>query len=167
MPNFPLAALVLMTLTLSTFVNVSYVTADTISESIKPVLFALDTGDGSAPELLSFDSSAEGDSQATCSMTPNGNGTQPIIELPPFEAKPEEVPSYTPDMASSPYPSQFSRTPPNSRFPERSNIPNYPDTPFVNDSDNPPITSAPEPATLLIVGLGVIALAGGVSRRKR
>ncbi|MDR3181756.1 MAG: PEP-CTERM sorting domain-containing protein [Planctomycetaceae bacterium] len=148
-----------------------------LAHDIKPVLFALDTGDGgSQPEMLNFDSNQENASQATCSTTPNNGtaGTPAIMELPPIQDPREAVPDYSPDITESPVSSQSDRRGTrgdSSRSPNNSNYPNVPYNPQYLPPDAPEtptapsITSTPEPATLLMVGLGMMMLAG--SRRRR
>ncbi|MDR3233551.1 MAG: PEP-CTERM sorting domain-containing protein [Planctomycetaceae bacterium] len=138
--------------------------AERMNESAKPLLFALDTGDGSAPNMLSFDSEPESNSQSTCSMTPNAPAQPVTLEVPqpvvPVNAEP-----YQPTMAA-PFAARFaphSDTPGNPRNPRYPGDPNDPPTVPPSPPEDPP-PQVPEPATLLIVGLG---LAGAALARRR
>jgi hypothetical protein len=137
-------------------------TADIRNESAKPLLFPVDTGDGSAPTELSFDDTSGEEAQTTCAMTPNGNSPNPLLEEPTAPPPaPENLTGYNPDVTVAP----LSALPPPVNRRGSSGRDYYPPPPGDEGLDPPPSPpTVPEPATMLIVGLGIL---GAASMRRR
>ena len=148
-------------------------TADVRNDSVKPLTFSVDSGDGFAgvPEI-SFDGNG-GDSeeaQTTCAMTPGGNMPGLLLEQ-PFTPPPNpERLTNAPDETLAPL-SSLNSAPPYSRggLPYNPNDPNDPGTPPPppDDPKEPSTPAVPEPATLVLVGLGIGVAAYGAGARRR
>jgi len=138
-------------------------------ESLRPLMFSVDVGDASItlPEFsfCSINDQSE-EAQATCMMTPGGNMPDVLMELPVVPIATPVSEGYTSAQAAI-TPVSMLRTPPYSE-------PRWPFTPPVtppitppDDPDDPPPPPpvVPEPATLVLIGLGI----GGalVARRQR
>lgn len=155
--------------------------AEIKNESMKPLMFSVDVGDGSVtlPDFTFCNVGSTGDegAQATCMMTPGGNMPNSLLELPvtpvPVAASAEDYTSA--QVAIAPVAQLNSIQPPvyGPRRPWLSN-PDDPSSPagpadltdpvIVDPADPSPVV-VPEPATLVIVGLGI----GGamIARRRR
>ena len=143
--------------------------ADFEHRSLQPVRFSFDSADGTIviPEFSFCDASRLGrpteDAQATCAMTPGGIASSVMMELPvplPAIVPRQEVVqpiAYSPGTLPGQRPFNEQRT---YRSPTTTSTP-----PPQPDDERPPIEAdVPEPATLLIVGLGVAGVA--MARRK-
>ena len=144
-------------------------TADIKSAAGSALTFPLDTGDGTAsmPDV-SFDTAGgEGgdESQTTCAMTPGGLSPNPALEQPVIP--PTDPDTFT-DTPLERHANDSLRSPPPNN--DRGRRPWYPptttDEPPPEEEEPPPLTAVPEPATLLIVGIGLGATAL-VARRRR
>jgi hypothetical protein len=134
-----------------TLLGVNLVLADISTDaSRKPLSFPLDIGDGSLnlPEV-SFDAAGDEEAQTTCAMTPGGPGGDFVLPLPPITVPRGE--RFRNPQWSSAGP-LGSLPPPPKDNPSRRRRPPTPPPP-------PPPPPVPEPATLLIVGLGIGAIA--------
>ncbi|MDR3183408.1 MAG: PEP-CTERM sorting domain-containing protein [Planctomycetaceae bacterium] len=137
--------------------------AESMSNSAKPMLFAVDTGDGTV-QTLSFDTPAENEAQATCNMTPNGAAEPVTLDVPEPQVPIRDIP-YQPSLSNPISARSAALNPPasgTSRDPR--NFPNGPGDPVPDDPDDPPSPSVPEPGTLLIISLGI---AGAALARRR
>jgi len=157
----------------------SVAVAEIRNESMQPLRFSVDTGDGSItlPDFIFCDVSSVGgeESQATCMMTPGGNMPNTLLELPVVpHPTPADAEDYTSaGEAIAPVAQINSPQPPAAYNPYN---PRRPGSPAPNDDSvedpadqiDPPPTEVvtPEPATLVIVGLGIV---GGaiIARRRR
>ena len=144
------------------FVHVA--TADVRNDSIKPLEFSVDAGDGSVGMAsIKFDAGGAGEeTQMTCAMTPGG----PMPNLMPEQpiTTPQEPEHLTSSPARALAPISSLQTPPPYNPPRYP--PDTPDPPPEDPDDPPPPPPplVPEPATLLLVGLGI---AGVAVARKR
>jgi len=144
-----------------------------IRSDLQPLKFSVDAGDGSIDiPQISFDSDdGNEETQQTCAMTPGGNMPGLLLEQ-PFVTPPDpERLTSSPEATLAPI-SALQTPPPYN--PPRGGYP--PDNPLTPDSpdvpvgppDNPdppdPPSVVPEPATLLLVGLGIAGAA--VARRR-
>ena len=141
------------------------VTADTVNESVQtPMTFSLDTGDGSSMPDLSFGTSGgagEDASQTTCAMTPGGASTNLMMDEPVIPpVNPEQLSEHSPQQTLAPLNSL--NNPPQQYNPRRPYNPQTP--PTTKEDEPPPETIVPEPATLLIMALGIGAAT--VARRR-
>ena len=126
----------------------------------KPMQFSLDIGDSSfdLPDI-SFDamSGVDGEeAQQTCAMTPGGVASM-ILELPPITMPRPEQWNNASRVALAPLgtlPSPPNDSPSRRRQPPRRST----------TTPTPPPILVPEPATLVIVGLGIGAVA--IARRR-
>jgi len=124
--------------------------------------FVRDVGDGSSLSPISFDTANNNEAQTTCAMTPGGPSLSQFLTEPiaPLQAA-EQLTQYE-DL--SPISSQGSP----SLDPER-NVPRVPPyrefPPPPEGDDPPPNVPTPEPATMLIVGLGIGGAAVAARRR--
>ena len=149
-------------------------TADINGSAGASLTFPLDIGDGTAsmPDVT-FDAGggAGGDeSQTTCAMTPGGPSTNPLLQEPVVPPTDPETLTSTPLERHA---NDSLRSPPPSNG-DRGRVPAYPpgtttppgeDPPGEDEPPPPPPTAVPEPATLVIVGLGLGAAL--VARRRR
>ena len=130
-----------------------------IRTEFKPLEFKVSTADGSVtlPDF-SFDKNSGGEaeeSQATCAMTPGGPSPGVMMELP-------IVPPVVPDRIEPVQDVTFSAgTLPSQR---RFNEQRFRETTTTTTREEIIITELPEPATLVIIGLGVTGVA--VARRR-
>jgi len=139
--------------------GVSVVMADGMrpNSAKEPLRFQLDIGDSSVnlPDI-SFDALGSTDTdeaQGTCAMTPGGRASNLMLALPPITVSSPEQLTNAPRAALAPL---GSFSPPRTDFrPQRSRRPWTPQ----RQIPPPPIILVPEPATLLIVGLGIGAVA--------
>ena len=143
------------------FLNVA--TAEIKNESMKPLTFPIDVGDGSSGmPPVSFDSmggAGNEEAQTTCAMTPGGTMPEMLLEEPVIPPPPsDEYFTNSPSVTLAPISSL--QTPP-PYDPRRNFYP--PDTPTPPTPPPPPVV--PEPATLLLVGLGIGAVALVTRRR--
>jgi hypothetical protein len=146
------------------FLNVA--PADIRNDSIQPLRFDVDAGDGSVSmPQITFDSGggATEEAQQTCAMTPGGNIPGLLSEqqfvTPP---NPEHM-THPPEVTLAPI-SALQTPPPYD--PRRGYPPTDPTTPEVpvDPEEPPPPPVVPEPTTLLLVGLGI---AGAAAARRR
>ena len=139
-----------------------------ITNELKPLEFSVSTEDGSVnlPDVRfdSVGSSGGGGALGTCMMTPGETMPIMLLELPtPRHATPERVtgvsdPGFSPVSWSSTPSASYNPYNPNNLY-----IPNSPNNPGVSNlpeqpptgSEQLPVVVVPEPATLLIVALGI------------
>ena len=138
--------------------------ADVRNDSIKPLEFTVDAGDGSVDmaSTINFDAGGAGEqAQKTCAMTPGGTMSNLIPDLPVTTPQESEHLTSSPTVTLAPISSLQTPPPYN---PPRYPPDTPPDTPEDPDPPPPPPPVVPEPATLLLVGIGV---AGVAVARKR
>ena len=135
--------------------------AEIRNEGLKALTFPVSTADGSIslPDASFGGGTGTGgeEAQATCMMTPGGTMPDLLFELPPLPPINRErtVDNYSTPIAAGVLPSQRRYDPRRPYNPRTPTIPEYPP---------PPEILVPEPATLVIVGLGITGMA--VVRRK-
>jgi len=148
--------------------GLNVVQADMKNASSKvPLSFSLDFGDSSVvmPELTfdAVDGASGEEAQQTCAMTPGGVASSLLLQLPSVSQMNNNTEGYS--RASSQVSlSPLYSLPPPSHSPNgrgRTGRPFNPPTLKVSEDDPP--ADVPEPATLVIVGLGIGAAA--VARR--
>ena len=133
--------------------------ADVRNDSIKPLEFSVDAGDGSVDMAsINFDTGGAGEeTQTTCAMTPGGSMPNLMPEQP--VTTPQEPEHLTSSPAETLAPISSLQTPP------PYNPPRYPIDPNPDPDPDPPVPPlVPEPATLLLVGIGIAGIA--VARRR-
>jgi hypothetical protein len=143
--------------------------AEIRNDSIRGVPFSVSTADGTItlPDFTfdKIDGSGGEEAQATCAMTPGGTMSGLMTELPILQPVTPTYRDTIPDTVFAPsgLPSQ---RPYNERpLSDRRNPPNPPTPP-----DDPPpqiIVVTPEPATLVVVGLGLAGAAITRCRRRK
>jgi len=129
-----------------------------IRSGLGPLKFPVDTGDSSIsmPDIT-FGSAGEAggdEAQQTCAMTPGGNMPNVVVEEPVVPPPDPTQTTYDVDRAVDILsPRDMLRFPP--RYNPRDRVPpNRPPTDGPPPTDPPEIV-VPEPATLLVVGLGI------------
>ena len=147
------------------FLNVAQ--ADIRNDSIQPLKFDVDAGDGSVsmPQITFDSGGAAEESQQTCAMTPGGSMPGLLLEQ-QFATPPDpEHLTHPPDVTLAPISSLQTPPPYNPRrgYPDDPTPPGTPEIP-VDPDEPPPPPVTPEPTTLLLVGLGIAGAA--VARRR-
>ena len=138
--------------------GLNVVMADVKTESTSAAAslkFSLDIGDGSVnlPDI-SFDESGSEQAQATCATTPGGTARNLVLAQPPITVPNSERLTNAPrtalaSLAPLAPPQDDDRNSRRRRYPPPDDPPPPP----------PPPPPTPEPATLLLVGLGIGAVA--------
>jgi len=143
--------------------GLNVVLADVQSNSAKGPEFPLEAGDGSSMSSINFDTTSNNTAQTTCATTPGGPSLNPLMEMPIVPVQDTEQLTQYDDL--SPLGSKDSKR---DGLPGRNTpIGRQPGwrIPTGSSGDDPPPPSTPEPATMLLIGLG-IGGAAVVARRR-
>lgn len=147
--------------------GLNVVLADIKNDSAAVPQFPLDAGDGSNLSPISFDNESDNGAQTTCATTPGGGAPNPMMELntPVDPLRDTEQLTQYDDL--SPVSGQ---DPQNGAIPSRDLPPRQPGWQIppnaVTTGDDATTTSStPEPATMLIIGLGIGGVAVAARRR--